>query len=105
MKVLPPIVTVPVREVVPVFAATLSATVPLPVPAAPLVTAIHVTLLTAVHGHPAAALSVTFNVPPAAVADWLAGEIVGEQDKLNEKLLERALGVVPPGPTALTTTS
>jgi len=48
VKVCPPIVNVPVRAA-PVFAATPNATVPLPVPDAPLVTVNHAAFALAVH--------------------------------------------------------
>ena len=105
MKVLLAIVTVPVRGAVPGFAATLSVTVPGPTPAAPVVTVIHVSLLTAVHAHPAALLTVTVTEPPVPDSDWPDGAIVGAHGKLKAKVFERALGDVPPGPTALTTDS
>ena len=104
MNVRVPIVTVPVRDAGFGFVATLSVTVPDAVPAAP-VTAIQVLVLTAVHAHPAAAVTVTVTVAPAPDNDWLVGEIVGGHGKLNEKVFERVLGAVPPGPTALTTAS
>jgi hypothetical protein len=47
--VIPAIVMVPVRTLVPGFAATLKITVPCPVPLAPPVTVIHASLLVAVH--------------------------------------------------------
>jgi hypothetical protein len=105
VKVLPAIVSVPVRLVVPVLAATLKVTVPPPVPAAPAVTVIHTALLTAVHVQPAAALTVVLTVPPAAVNDWLVGEIAGAHGAVNEKVFERALAALPPAPTAETTVS
>ena len=52
VKVCPAIVIVPVREVVPVLAATLKLTVPLPLPFAPAVTVIQAALLAAVQVHP-----------------------------------------------------
>ena len=49
------------------LAAALNATVPLPLPLAPLVTVSHdVLLLTPVHAHPAGAVTVVDPVPPAA---------------------------------------
>ena len=69
VKVLVPIVTVPVREPVPAFDATLSATVSVPTPAAPAVTVIHALLLTAVHAHAAAPLTFTVTLPPALLND------------------------------------
>jgi hypothetical protein len=76
-NVWPAIVSVPVRDVVLGLAATLNATVPLPLPVAPLVTVSHgVSLLTPVHEHPAAAVTVVDPVPPAAVTDWLVGTSV-----------------------------
>ena len=76
---LPAIVTVPVRDVVNVFAATLTVVVPLPEPLAPAVTVIHVTLLTAVHEQPAAAVVVIVAVPPLDVIVVDVGEIVNVQ--------------------------
>ena len=48
----PAMVAVPVRGVVTVLAATVRATVPLPLPLAPLVTVIHDAVLAAVHAQP-----------------------------------------------------
>jgi hypothetical protein len=67
--VLPAIVNVPTRVAVPVCGATVKATVPFPVPDAPAVTAIHVSLLTAVHVQPAAVVTALLPVPPAAGGD------------------------------------
>ena len=78
VKVWPAIVTVPVRLVDPVFAATLSETVPLPLPDAPAVTVIHASLLTAVQAQADVAVTVTLTLPPPEVADWLAGEMLKE---------------------------
>jgi len=105
VKVEPAIVSVPARLVVPVWAATLNATVPDPVPAAPAVTVIHAALLTAVHTHPAPALTVVLPGPPAAGIDRLAGAIVGAQGMLNANVFDRALDELPPGPTAWRTVS
>ena len=69
VKVLLPIVTVPVREVVPGFDATLSVTVPVAIPVAPDVTVIQASLLTAVHAHPVPPLTVTVTEPPVPVND------------------------------------
>src|SRR5439155_1214563 len=79
VKVLPATVSVPVRDVPAVFAATLNVTLPLPEPDAPVVTVIHASLLTAVHAHPVGAVTVVLPVPPPATTDWLAGEIVSVQ--------------------------
>jgi hypothetical protein len=62
------IVIVPARSM-PVFAATLKPTVPLPLPEAPDVTIIHDEPLTAVHAH--AAVVVTVTVPVLTVAGAL----------------------------------
>lgn len=105
MKVLVPIVTVPVRELVPVLAATWSVTVPLPSPVAPALTLIHEALLVATQGQTALAVTVTLAEPPAAGSDTFVAEMVGGQDAVNPNVFERALGVTPPGPTALTTAS
>jgi len=78
VKVLPPIVNVPVRLVVNAFAATSNITDPFPFPLAPAVTVIHAALLVAVQAHPVAAVTVTA-APVAPVAATLddAAEIVG----------------------------
>ena len=56
--------------------ATLSVTVPLPVPDAPLVTAIQDGAeLDAVHAHQLLVVTVTVAPPPAAANDWLPGLI------------------------------
>jgi hypothetical protein len=80
-------------------------TVPDPDPAAPAVTVIHEALLTAVHAHPVPALTVVLPVPPAAEIDRLAGDIVGAHGALNANVFDRALGALPPGPTAATIVS
>ena len=79
VKVLPEIVSVPVRDVPAVLAAIVNVTVPPPDPVAPAVTVIHVALLTAVHAHPVGAVTVVLPVPPPATTDWLVGEIVSVQ--------------------------
>ena len=76
----PAIVTVPVRFVVPVFAATFTLTVPFPLPDAPAVTVIHESLLTAVHAHDVVAVTVTEAAPPAEEADRLVGAMLKEHD-------------------------
>ena len=106
VKVAPAIVSVPVRGVVTVFAATLNDALPGPVPVAPAVTVIHVSLLTAVHPHPAAAVTVALPVPPAAGTAWLTGVTVGAPHVgVNANVLDRVPPLLPPGPTACTSTS
>jgi hypothetical protein len=108
VNVVVPIVMEPVRDVDPAFAATFSVVLPDPLPAAPVVTVTHESLLTDVHAHPAAAVIVAVTDPPAPLNDWVVGDTVGGHGKLGTlkaKVFERALGVVPPGPTALTTAS
>ena len=63
------IVSVPVREAAPAFEATENATVLSPTPLAPLVTVIHGSLLTAVHGQPAVVVTATVPGPPLAGTD------------------------------------
>lgn len=79
VNTLPAIVTVPVRDTVPVFAATRTDTLPLPLPEAPAVTVIHEALLSADHVHEVLAVTPTVNVPPPEPADWLAGEMLKVQ--------------------------
>ena len=74
VKVCPPMVTVPVRLVPAVLAATLRPTVPLPVPEAPEVTAIHAALLVAVRAQPLVPLTDTATGPPDAATFWLDGD-------------------------------
>jgi hypothetical protein len=60
----------------PVFAATVNATVPLPVPEAPLLRASHATLAVAVHAHVAAdAVSATEPEPPTSATVCEVGAI------------------------------
>jgi len=72
VKVLSPTVMVPVRCAVVPLAATENVTVPLPEPLAVPVTVIQLTLLVAVHAHPAV---VTVNEPvaPSDGTDWDTG--------------------------------
>ncbi len=80
VNVLPAIVSVPMRDDVPVFAAALKLTLPLPDPEAPAVTVSHaVLLLTAVHAHPAGAVTATVPVPPLDTMLCDVGEIVSVQ--------------------------
>ena len=70
---------VPVRAG-PVLAETVNATVPLPVPLAPLVIVIQGVAVVAVHPQPDGPVTVTdVAAPPAAGSDWLVGLIVATQ--------------------------
>jgi hypothetical protein len=60
------------------LAATLPDTVPLPLPLAPDVMAIHDALLVAVQAQPPAAETDTVEVPPDASTAWLVGAIEKE---------------------------
>jgi hypothetical protein len=74
VNVWPPIVIVPVRALVFGLADALNATVPGPVPVAPLVTVNHdVSLLTPVHEHPARVVTAVEPVPPPATTVWVVG--------------------------------
>jgi hypothetical protein len=75
VNVWPAMVAVPVRELAAGLAATLIATVPLPLPLAPLVTVSHDELLEADHPQPAALVTATLAVWPAATALALVGLI------------------------------
>lgn len=75
----PPIVNVPVREEPVALAAALTPTDPLPVPDAPLVTVSQPLLLTAVHAHPAGAVTDTVAVPPPEGMPCVVGAMVVEQ--------------------------
>ena len=66
-------VSVPVRELVEVFAAAVKVTVPFPVPEPPLEIVSQVALLDAVHAQPAAVVTADDAEPPAATTDcWSA---------------------------------
>jgi hypothetical protein len=80
-------------------------TVPEPFPDPPAVTVIHPALLTAVHAHPAATVTLLLLVPPAAAIDRLVGEMDGLHGTVNENVLDRGASAAPPGPTADTTVS
>jgi hypothetical protein len=102
----PAIVSDPTRCVVFGFAATLYGTVALPMPLVMPVSVIQELLLTAVHEQPVVAVSATVPVAAADVMLRLVGAIVGgEHAGENENPFDTALGVVPPGPTALTRAS
>jgi hypothetical protein len=74
VNIWPAIVKVPFRAA-PVLAATLYATVPLPVPVAPEVMVSHDALLVAVHAQPDPLVTVTVPVLAVAGAFWLADPI------------------------------
>lgn len=76
MNVLPPIVSAPERAV-PVDAATVNDTSPLPVPAAGE-NWIHGTLLDTVHAQPDGDVTLTFPSPPAAGTVARSGEMANE---------------------------
>ena len=59
----------------PLFAATVNATEPLPLPLVPLAIVIHDTFEDAVHAHPLLLVTVTVPLPPVASTDWVVGEI------------------------------
>ena len=79
VKVCPATVRLPVR-CAPVLAAIVKATLPLPLPDAPLVTASHGALLVAAHAHPLAALTaIAVPAPPPAGAVCDVGLMVYAQ--------------------------
>jgi hypothetical protein len=105
VNVLPAMVSVPVRDVVAVVAATANVTVPFAEPEAPPVTVSHDALLVALHAHPAPAATPTVPLPPDDVKDCEVVPMTGAHGPVNAKVLERPLVVVPPGPTADTRVS
>jgi hypothetical protein len=72
-------VSVPVRADVLGLAATLKPTGPLPLPLAPLVTVIQLSLLAADHAQPVPDVTLVDPVPPAATTDKLFDEIANVQ--------------------------
>lgn len=77
--------TPPERPAVAVFAATVKPTDPLPLPLA-VVSVIHGTVLFAVHGHPAFAVTPIVPEPPAAGVDV---------DDCCSEMVHEGGGVVP----------
>jgi hypothetical protein len=75
----PAMVRVPVREPLPVLAANESETTPLPVPAAPAVTVIHGSALTAVHAQPAPEVTETVPVDAPDGTERLVDDNVNVQ--------------------------
>jgi len=79
VTVLPAIVTVPIRSALPVFAATVSETLPVPVPEAPLAIVIQLALEAADQSHVSVAVTATDTEPPSEATAAVAGETVGLQ--------------------------
>jgi hypothetical protein len=102
LKVCPAMLSVPVREVVAVFALAEKLTVPLPLPEAPAVIVSHDAPLVAVHAQPTAALTPTDPVDAAAPTDADDADRAGAQGADLANVFERALVVDPPGPIAVT---
>jgi len=75
-NVCPSIVTVPLRSLVTVFAATSRRTVPLPLPFAPAPTTIHGAFDTALHAQPAPAVTDTVTEPPLETTRALVADSV-----------------------------
>jgi hypothetical protein len=67
-------VSVPLRAL-PVLAATLNATEPLPVPLAPEVIVSQLALLDAVHAHPLVVVTATLPLDAVSGTFWLGGAI------------------------------
>ena len=100
LKMLPAIVSVPVRALAAVFAAALKVTEPFPLPVAPAVTVIHDALLEAVHAQPVPTMTEALPLPPAATTDKPVGETVATQGDVNANVLETMLVADPDGPIA-----
>lgn len=75
VKVFPAIVAVPLRAAEVVFFATSSVTEPVPEPLLPAETVTNEDPLTADHGQPVGAVTVTVSEPAAPVIELVAGEI------------------------------
>jgi hypothetical protein len=76
VKLRPAIVSVPVRCDASGFIAAENATVPFPVPLAPLVIVNQLAPLVAVQLQPAAPVTADVPVPPPNATDWLVGEML-----------------------------
>lgn len=93
VKVCPPIVIVPVREVAVVFAATLYATFPFPVPLAPTPIVIQASLLTAVQLQLPGAVTATL---PLAAIDDVRFKDVGAMVTVQDSPACVTVNVCPP---------
>ena len=91
VKAEPAMVSVPVRVDVPVFAATVKPAVPDPTTLAPDVTEIHEALLTEVHAHPAATVTVDAFEDPDDIGLWC--EVAGE--RMQEARTSRLIFSIP----------
>jgi hypothetical protein len=105
VKAFPAIVSVPVRDVVAVAAATAKVTVPLPEPDAPPLTDSQDALLAALHAHPDPAVTATLPLPPAEAKDCDVVPMDGAHGAVNANVFDKPLVAVPPGPTADTRVS
>jgi hypothetical protein len=76
VKVFPATVSVADRDDEVVFAETVNATVPFPLPLAPDVIVTQAADAVASHEQPVPAVTVTDPEPPLAAIDWLVGLIV-----------------------------
>lgn len=76
MNVTPAMVSVPLRPIVEVLAATLNPTLPEPDPVAPLAIVIQGVLLVALQGQPPNVATVLVLAPPDALNDWLVDGIL-----------------------------
>jgi hypothetical protein len=79
LKVLPAIVIVPLRGVLPGFAAAFNVTLPLPDPLEPAMTVIHEAWLVAPQVHPASAVTATVLDSPSGAKSFEPGAIVSVQ--------------------------
>ena len=94
VTVLPAIVTVPIRSALPVFAATVSETLPVPVPDAPLAIVIQLALEAADQSHVSVAVTATDTEPPSEATAAVAGETVGLQVVVRPGVLRQNRQVV-----------
>jgi len=79
VKVVPAIVSVPVRAAAAVLGATLNATLPEPVPLLPDVMVIQEALLLASHPQSDVVVTVVLPAPPSAANPWVVGEVLNVQ--------------------------
>ena len=70
----------------------------MPLPLAPLVTLIHLTLLVAVHWQPLAAVTLPVPVPPVPATASVNGATVAVHCVENANVFDRVLALEPPGP-------
>src|SRR5690606_9273803 len=105
VNVSPTAVIEPLRDGERDFGATSELMMPVPAPLAPGVIVMHAAMLSPVHAHSFASITAALPVPPCTGTDMTDAFRCGEHGDENEKVFDRSLAALPPGPTADTRAS